>query len=108
MSWHKTVHDVMALCPTAIAKIRIAEISRALTELKLQEVASREDPSGQGRVKTILAQSAELEREILRLAIWALEDEDRRLSSRYLDAHPKRRALKAEIAARRNDLGKQD
>jgi hypothetical protein len=91
---------------TTVAKIRIQEISRVLTELKVQEIALKSEGKDQSKLGVVLAQEAELERELLRVTIWALEDEDRMLAQRYLSEHPKRKALRDEIEARKADLAK--
>lgn len=87
------------------ARIRVEAISRALVDLKLQEVAATRGSSvDTDKVALLRSQQAALEQEITKIEIAALQSEERRLKERYLPEHPRMRAIRAEIEALNNKM----
>ena len=94
-----------SLSQETIGKIRVRAISNALVDLKLQEIGLQraEKPDVQ-KLALIRAQQLGLQREIVRIAITTLEDDERRLSEKYLPEHPRMKAIHAEIELRKKEL----
>lgn len=106
-SFPRLITGDFSLSQDSIGKIQVEAISHALVDLKLQEVALQRaaapDPEKLGLVH---AQQVALRDEIVRITIVTLEDDERRLSERYLPEHPRMKALRAEIELRKAELQK--
>lgn len=95
------------LSQETIGRIRVQAISQALVELKLQEIALQRAASPDAeKLALVHAQQRGLEQEIVKIVLSTLEDEERRLSEKYLPEHPRMKSLRAEIEARKAELKK--
>lgn len=95
------------LAQETIGRIRVQAISQALVELKLQEIAlQRAATPNVEKLGLVRAQQVGLQQEIVKITLSTLEDEERRLSEKYLPEHPRMKSLRAEIEARKAELKK--
>lgn len=95
------------LSQETIGRIRVQAISQALVDLKLQEIALQRATSPDAeKLALVHAQQRGLEQEIVKIVLSTLEDEERRLSEKYLPEHPRMKSLRAEIEARKAELKK--
>jgi|GEM_PF-7105835 len=96
-----------SLTQEAIGKLRVEAIARALVDLKLQEIAlARASKPDAEKLDLVRAQQLGLRKEIENITIAALEDDERRLSDKYLPEHPRMKAIRAEIEVRKAELKK--